>query len=110
VFSHSKIAVSAFMVLFAACAAMANAFETSPAGTKSAPKWSDYPDHIQTRGGPVASNSACPWLEGYPDCHPDAVPQPDIEPARQHPSTDPSRHQRTPKYRATKRSPGQPIL
>jgi hypothetical protein len=102
VFIHTKIALSAFMIVFATSAAMANDIETSPAGTQSAPKWSDYPDHMQTRGGPVASNSTCPWLEGYPDCpYPDAVHQSDIEPARQHSITDPSRHQGTPKYRAT---------
>ena len=84
-FIHTKVALSAFMVLFPTSAAMANDLETSPAGTQSAPKWSDYPDHMQTRGSPVASNSTCPWLEGYPDCHPDTVHQPDIEPARQHP-------------------------
>ena len=105
-FIHTKIALSAFMVLFATSAAMANDLETSPAGTQSAPKWSDYPDHMQTRGRPVALNSTCPWLEGYPDCpYPDAVHQPDIEPARQHPITDPCRHQRTPKYRRQSAAP-----
>jgi hypothetical protein len=123
VFIHAKIALSAFLILFAASAAMANDLETSPAGTQSARKWSDYPDHTQTRGKAVASNSydgpdwervsgsaiwrqsdagkeqnanssTCPWLEGYPDCHPDAVHQPDIQPPRRHPITDPSRHQR----------------
>jgi hypothetical protein len=105
VFIHTKVALSAFMVLFATSAAMANDLETSPAGTQSAPKWSDYPDHMQTRGSPVASNSTCPWLEGYPDCHPDTLHQPDIEPARQHPITDPWRHQRTPKYRRQSAAP-----
>ena len=76
---NTKIDHSAFMILFATSAAIANDLETSPAGTQSASKWSDYPDHKQTRGRLVASNSTCPWLEGYPDCHPDAAPQPDIE-------------------------------
>jgi hypothetical protein len=105
VFIHTKIVVSAFTVLFATSAAMANAFETSPARTQSAPKWSDYPDRMQTRGRHAASNSTCPWLEGYPDCHPDAVPQSDIEPARQHPNADPLRHQHTPKYRRQSAAP-----
>jgi hypothetical protein len=124
-FIHTKIALSAFLTLFAASAAMANDLETSPAGAQSARKWSNYPGHMQTRGKAVASNSydgldwervfgsamwrqsdagreqnanasACPLLEGYPDCQPDAAHQPDIKPARQHPITESSRRQRRP--------------
>jgi hypothetical protein len=52
-FIDMKIFLSAFMILFATSAAMANDLETSPAGTQSAIKWSDYPDHMQTRGRPL---------------------------------------------------------
>ena len=85
-FIHTKIALSAFMISLATSAAMANDLET-------------------TGREQTANASSCPWLEGYPDCQPDVVHQPDIEPARQHPITGPSRHQRTPKYRRQSAAP-----
>jgi hypothetical protein len=66
VFIHTKIALSAFVLPFAASAAIAN--------------------DLESMGREPPHNAfTCPWLEGYPDCHPGAVHQPDIEPARRHP-------------------------
>ena len=122
-FIHRKIVLSVFLVQFAASAALANHLETSPTGSHSPRKWSAYPHHVQNLGNAIVSNShvdwesisgsavwpqsdagreqnaiasTCPWLEGYPDCHPDDLYQRDIQPARQHPITGPARRQLRP--------------
>ena len=56
-FFDTKIALSVFVFPFAASAAMANLEATGREQT--------------------ANVFTCPWLEGYPDCHPGAIHQPD---------------------------------
>jgi len=50
-FTNTKIALAATVILGAASAAVANDIETNPSE--------------------VQSTITCPALEGYPDCHPD---------------------------------------
>jgi hypothetical protein len=57
VFFDTKIALSAFVLPFAVSTAMANLEATGREQT--------------------ANVFTCPWLEGYPDCHPGAIHQPD---------------------------------
>jgi hypothetical protein len=90
-----KIALSAALILTVASAALANDLDPGASGI-SARKWSEHPGHGQKKApassgyvgsqlvpgstvwrewgaaGQAAPNaSSCPWLEGYPDCHPE---------------------------------------
>jgi hypothetical protein len=69
-FTNTKIAIAAALVLGAASAAVANDIDVNPSSTQSAREWAQYLGYEQKHEITLASNT-CPALEGYPDCHPD---------------------------------------
>jgi hypothetical protein len=69
-FINTKITLAAALVVGAASAALASDIDVNPSSSQSAREWAQYLGHKQKHENTFAS-SACPALEGYPDCHPD---------------------------------------
>jgi hypothetical protein len=70
VFTNTKIALAAALVLGAASAALANDIDVNPSLAQSARQLAQYLGQKQKHENAFAYNT-CPALEGYPDCDPD---------------------------------------